>query len=231
MNNELNINKKICDQRYATFCESDELNVHNHTLQQKYIIQKLIKLNKLFNETEYNDNEFITIDVSLSILYEPKIENSSDDRNKEIKIFKEKLGRFNNISIFLSKYGHIVYHLDGKYYYDIYFDTYETNINTIIQFWDKHVEYIESQIDEFHLEPDEYDIYTIPISKKYKDHLHSFITIDSNMELSKFVEYMDRNVPIGLSGLYKQLTFMENLFFDKMNEVVEMNKRLIDLKL
>ena len=42
---------------------------------------------------------------------------------------------------------------------------------------------------------------------------------------------MDSQVPIGLSGLYKQLTIMENLFFDKMNEVIEINKRLIDLKL
>jgi len=217
--------KKVCDQRYATFCESDELNVHNHTLQQKYIIQKLIKLNKLFNETEYNDDEFITINVSLSILFEPNIKNTDYGRNKEIKIFKEKLGIFNNISIFLSKYGHIVYQFNNKYYYDIYIELYEKNIDTIIKFWDKHVEYLESEIDEFNLESDEIHIYNIPISKKYKDHLLSSIVIVSNMKLIDFTSYMDSQVPIGLSGLYKQLTFMENLFFDKMN------KRLIDLKL
>ena len=51
------------------------------------------------------------------------------------------------------------------------------------------------------------------------------------MELSKFLVYMRKNVPIGLGGLYKQLTFMENLFFDKMNELIEMNRKLIDIKL
>jgi hypothetical protein len=167
----------------------------------------------------------------LSILFEPKIKNTDYGRNKEIKIFKEKLGMFNNISIFLSKYGHIVYQFNSKYYYDIYIELYEKNIDTIIKFWDKHVEYLESEIDEYHLESDEIHIYNIPISKKYKDHLLSSIVIDSNMKLIDFTSYMDSQVPIGLGGLYKQLTFMENLFFDKMNEVIEMNKRLIDLKL
>ena len=149
---------------------------------------------------------------------------------KKIKIFKNKLGMFNDISIFLSKYGHIVYQLDGKYYYDIYISDYTEEDDDIIQKnWYYHID-CNLTLDVF----DQTCIneeYITPISKKYKDHLHSSIVIDSKMELSQFLKYMGKNVPLGLNGLYKQLTFMENLFFDKMNELVEMNRKLIDIKL
>ena len=228
---ELNDCKKECDRRFNIFFEDQELNDYNHTIQQKYIVQKLIKLNKLFNETEHNDDEFITVNASLSILYKPKIKNIDYDRKKEIKIFKEKLGMYNDISIFLSKHGHIVYQLDYKYYFDIHFGPELKDIDDIYKYWDKHNLYINSQIDEFDLEPDEIYTYTIPISKKYKDYLIRSITIDSKMELEEFTYYMGNYFPIGLESLYKQLTFMENLFFDKMNELVEMNRKLIDIKL
>jgi hypothetical protein len=105
------------------------------------------------------------------------------------------------------------------------------DIDDIYKYWDKHNLYINSQIDEFDLEPDEICTYTIPISKKYKDHLLNSIVIDSKMELEEFTYYMGNHFPRGLESLYKQLTFMENLFFDKMNELVEMNRKLIDIKL
>jgi len=237
LKNELNDCKKECDRRFDIFFEDQELNDYNHTIQQRYIVQKLIKLNKLFNESEYNDDEFITVNASLSILYKPKIKNNDyRSKKREIKIFKEKLGMYNDMSIFLSKYGNIVYQLDDKYYFDIHFGS--DNIDDIYKYWDKHNEYINFQIDEFHLEPDEIYTYTIPISKKYKDDLIRSIKIDSKMELEKFTYYMGKHVPIGLESLYKQLTFMENLFFDKMNdkmklldEVIEMNRKLIDIKL
>lgn len=225
---ELNNIKIECDRRFDIHFETQERNDDNHDLQQKYIVNKLIKLNKLFNESEYNDDEFITITVFLSILYEPKIDYECDQ--KEIKIFKEKLGMFNDISIFLSKYGHIVYQLDGKYYYDIYISDYTEEDDDIIQKnWYYHID-CNLTLDVF----DQTCIneeYITPISKKYKDHLLSSIVIDSKMELSQFLKYMGKNVPLGLGGLYKQLTFMENLFFDKMNELVEMNRKLIDIKL
>jgi hypothetical protein len=222
---ELNDCKKECDRRFDIHFETQERNDDNHYTQQKYILEKLIKLNKLFNESDYNDDEFITITILLSLLYEPKIDYSCDER--EIKIFKNKLGRFNNISIFLSKYGHIVYQLDGKYYYDIYICDYAEEDHDMIQKkWYCHI--------DFNITPDVFcddQEYITPISKKYKDHLLNSIVIDSNMELSKFCYYMGKNFPLGLNGWYKQLTFMENLFFDKMNELVEMNRKLIDIKL
>jgi hypothetical protein len=221
---ELNDCKKECDRRFDIHFEAQERNDDNHYTQQKYIVNKLIKLNKLFNESEYNDNEFITVTVILSLLYKLKMDYCCDQ--KKIKIFKNKLGMFNDISIFLSKYGHIIYQFNGKYYCDIYICDYTQDDNMIQKNWHYHIDFnISSDIfgDD--------EEYITPISKKYKDYLLSSIVIDPNMELSKFFHYMGKNVPLGLNGLYKQLTFMENLFFDKMNELVEMNRKLIDIKL
>jgi hypothetical protein len=232
---ELNDCKKECDRRFDIHFETQERNDDNHYTQQKYIVEKLIKLNKLFNESDYNDDEFITITVILSLLYDTEIDYACDER--EIKIFKNKLGIFNNISIFLSKYGHIVYQLDGKYYYDIYICDYAEEDDDIIQKkWYCHIDFnITPAAIEYDSDSDEY---ITPISKKYKEYLTNFLVIDSNMELSKFFHYIGKHVPLGLSGLYKQLTYMENLFFDKMNdkmklldEVIEMNRKLIDIKL
>jgi hypothetical protein len=224
---ELNDCKKECDRRFDIHFETQERNDDNHYTQQKYIVNKLIKLNKLFNESEYNDDEFITVTVFLSLLYETEIDYACDQR--EIKIFKNKLGIFNDISIFLSKYGHIVYQLDGKYYYDIYICDYTEDDDMVQKKWYCHIDFnITPASIEYDSGSDEY---ITPISKKYKDYLLSSIVIDPNMELLKFFHYMGKNVPLGLNGLYKQLTFMENLFFDKMNELVEMNRKLIDIKL
>jgi hypothetical protein len=136
MNNDW---KKECDRRFDIHFESQERNDDNHYTQQKYIVNKLIKLKKLFNESEYNDDEFITVTVILSFLYKLKIDYCCDQR--KITIFKEKIGMFNDISIFLSKYGHIIYQLDDKYYCDIYICDYTEDDVIIQKNWHSHIDF------------------------------------------------------------------------------------------
>lgn len=217
-NDKLNYHKTLVDITY----ENNE-NTSN------YISEKIQNLNKLLNNSddeydEYDEDEMLIIDILLIMIYDidnNKIVLQKDEVEDEIKIFKEKLGSIwdNKINIYLSTSGQLVYNYKDNYSYILV--TYEKN------------EYftLESVFDDYNgiiLDIRDFTVYSDHVIPKiYKLAYIDSIKFDSTLNIVESIKYLQEFTTNNYKTLYSQLGFMENKYYEKLNEQIIQNSDLL----